>query len=160
MKQWNSKMKKACLETLKTLINELNRPGISDTLLRKKLLVYTNIDKVEIFHVLCNKVALLTMRHSQRGARNRHQRVFRKVWTIIYIENVDQKDEFFMTLMKLRLDFLFTDLSQCFGIDLMVFALKFFIQGHGCKRWRKVICVVKLKVLQHHIAKVEIFKAY
>ena len=36
-----------------------------------------------------------------------------------------------MTLSKLRLDFLFTDLSQHFGTDLMVFALKFFIHGHG-----------------------------
>ena len=36
-----------------------------------------------------------------------------------------------MTLMKLRLDFLFVDLSQHFGTDLVVFALKFFIHGHG-----------------------------
>ena len=35
--------------------------------------------------------------------------------------------------MKLRLDFLFTDLSQHFGIDLVVFALKFFINGHGVR---------------------------
>ena len=32
-----------------------------------------------------------------------------------------------MTLMKLRLNFLFTDLSQHFRIYLVVFALKFFI---------------------------------
>ena len=32
-----------------------------------------------------------------------------------------------MTLMKLRLDFLFTDLSQHFGMYLVVFALMFFI---------------------------------
>ena len=38
-----------------------------------------------------------------------------------------------MNLMKLRLDFLFTDLSQQFGIDLVVFALKLFIHGHGFK---------------------------
>ena len=55
------------------------------------------------------------------------------------------KNEFFMTLTKLRLDFIFADLSQYFGIDLKVFALKFFIHGHGCKRWRKVTDVVKLK---------------
>ena len=35
-----------------------------------------------------------------------------------------------MTLMKLRLDFLFTDLSQHFGIYLVVFALEVFIHGH------------------------------
>ena len=27
MKQWNFRMKKLCPETVKTLINELNRPG-------------------------------------------------------------------------------------------------------------------------------------
>ena len=58
------------------------------------------------------------------------------------------KDEFFMTLMELTLDFLFTDLSQHFEIDLVFFALNFFIHGHGCKRWRKAICVVKLKAIQ------------
>ena len=34
-----------------------------------------------------------------------------------------------MTLMKLRLEFRFTDLSQHFRIYLGVFALKFFING-------------------------------
>ena len=53
-----------------------------------------------------------------------------------------------MTLIKLRLDSLFTDLSQHFRIYLVVFALKFFIMGMGYKRRRKVICVVKLRVIQ------------
>ena len=35
-----------------------------------------------------------------------------------------------MTLMKMRVDFLFTDFSQHFGINLVVFALQFFIHGH------------------------------
>ena len=51
--------------------------------LRKNLFVlysiYTNIAKVEMFHVLRNKVALLTRSHSEQGTRNRHQRIFRKV---------------------------------------------------------------------------------
>ena len=33
--------------------------------------------------------------------------------------------------MKLGLDFLFTDLSQHFGTDLVVFTLKFLIHGYG-----------------------------
>ena len=45
-----------------------------------------------------------------------------------------------MTLMKLRLGFLFTDLSQQFRMYLMVFALKFFIHGDV----KSFICVVKL----------------
>ena len=36
-----------------------------------------------------------------------------------------------MTLMKLRLDLFFTDLSQHFDIYLVVFALKPFIHRHG-----------------------------
>ena len=36
-----------------------------------------------------------------------------------------------MTLMKLRLDFHFRDLSQHFGMYLVVFALKFFIHRNG-----------------------------
>ena len=60
-------------------------------------------------------------RRPELGARNYPHIVFGKVWTI-YIENVDQN--FFMTLMKLRLDFLFKDLPQHLGIYLVGFALK------------------------------------
>ena len=35
-----------------------------------------------------------------------------------------------MTLMKLKSDFLFTDLSHHFGIYFVSFALKFFINRH------------------------------
>ena len=38
-----------------------------------------------------------------------------------------------MNLMKLRLDFLFTDLLQDFGINLLVFALKYFSYWQGLK---------------------------
>ena len=34
----------------------------------------------------------------------------------MYIENGDQKMNFYMTLMRLKSEFLFTDLSQNFGI--------------------------------------------
>ena len=53
------------------------------------------MEKVEIFHVLRNKVALLMRRRSEQGTRNCHQPIFRKVFIIcIYIENVDQKMDF------------------------------------------------------------------
>ena len=45
-------------------------------------LQYTNIDKVKIFCVLHDKVALLRRRYSERETRNRHQRIFRKVLTM------------------------------------------------------------------------------
>ena len=51
--------------------------------------------------------------------------------------------------MKLKLDFLFTDLSQHFGIYLVVvFAPKVFLFMGISKRWHEVICVVKLTVIQ------------
>ena len=67
---------------LKTLINELNRLG--EKLIRKEVLVlwYTNIDKVTIFCVLHDKVALLTRRRSERATRNREEITLRKSLTI------------------------------------------------------------------------------
>ena len=38
--------------------------------------------KIEIFHVLDNKVALLTRQGSERATKNCHQRTFTKIWTI------------------------------------------------------------------------------
>ena len=38
-----------------------------------------------------------------------------------------------MTLMKLSLEFLFIDLSRQFGICLVVFAIKLFINRHGVR---------------------------
>ena len=80
-------------------VNELEQTSsqcISEKLFRKKLFVLyytdTDIDKVKIFCVLHNKVALLTRRCSERGRRNCRQRIFRKVLTIQ--ENVDQKMNF------------------------------------------------------------------
>ena len=55
-----------------------------------------------------------------------------------------------MTLIKLRLDFLFTDISQRFGMYLVVFALNFFIHQYWVRSDLKleVICVIKSKVIQ------------
>ena len=68
----------------------------------------------------------------ERKTRNHQQIIFRKVW-IICIENVYKKIDFFVTLMKLRLNFLFADISQHFEITLMAFALKVFIYRHGVR---------------------------
>ena len=46
------------------------------------IILSNNIEKVEISHFLHNKVALLTRRRSEWGLRNRHLRIFRKVWAI------------------------------------------------------------------------------
>ena len=50
------------------------------------------------------------------------------VYESVYIEKMLIERQFFMTLIKLRIDFLITDLcSQHFGIELVVFVLRFFI---------------------------------
>ena len=63
----------------------------------KKLFVlyHTNIDKVEVFCVLHDKVSLPT-RCLERGTGNRQQIIFGKVWTR-YIQNIDQ---FLMTQIR------------------------------------------------------------
>ena len=54
------------------------------------------------------------------------------IYTYIYVEYVDQKLNFFdYDKSELRLDFLSADLSQHFGIYLVVFTIKFFIHLHG-----------------------------
>ena len=57
---------------------------ISAKLLGKKLteFIVSNIDKVKIFCVLHDKVALVSTRYSEQETRNRHQRIFRKVLTM------------------------------------------------------------------------------
>ena len=72
-------LKKLYLEVMK-----LRSQCISEKLLRKKLFVlqHTNNDKVKVFCVLHNKVALLTRTCSEWGTKNRHQRIFRKFLTI------------------------------------------------------------------------------
>ena len=90
----------------------------------KKLLVLqysTKISKVKIFYVLQDKAALLTWRHTERGKRNRQQRIFRKVSTTC--RKRWWKDEFLMILIKLRLGLLLTNLSQLLGIYLVVYIL-------------------------------------
>ena len=108
----------------------------------EKSYLYYNIDKVKIFCVIHDKVALLTRRCSEWGTRNRHQRIFRKVLTI---RKRWSKDEFFMTL-KLILDFLFTYIQIFLNIlEYIWWSLQSSILFMGTsKKWRKVICVVKL----------------
>ena len=112
------------------LLMDWNRPTVHKVEKKSYKLYYssyTNIDKVKIFCVLHDKVALLRKRCSERGTRNRHQRIFRKV--LNHVRKGWSKDDFFMTL-KLILDFPFADLSQHLRIYLVIFALKYFIHGH------------------------------
>ena len=108
---------------------------------QKKAFCNTNIEKVEILHVLHDKIALLMRRRSERGTRNCHQRLLRKVWTI-YIENFDQQMSSLhdSDKIKIRLPFyrfLFGGLCT-----------QVFYSSVWGKKWLEVICVVKSKVIQ------------
>ena len=91
----------------------------------------TNIDIVKIFFVLHNKAALLT-----RDVLSWEQSIVTKEFlerfltNHIQIGNIDQKINFYDSdETEIRLPF--ADLSQHFRMYFLVFALKFFIHGHG-----------------------------
>ena len=78
----------------------------------------SNIEKVEIIHVLHNKVTLLMRRRSEQGTRNCHKNIFRNVLTM-YIENVNQKIFFYDSdEIEIRLPFYrsFSTFGNIFGI--------------------------------------------
>ena len=100
-------------------------------------LSYTNIDKVKIFCVLHDKVALLTRRYSERETRNRHQRIFRKVLTM---KTLIKRWIFYDSETDIRLSF-HRSLST-FRIYLVVFAL--FYSWAWVRSDVKVIWFVKL----------------
>ena len=128
MIQWKFKMKKLCFKTIKTLTAQNSAAQKMRRLSEKSYLYYSIITLTNLKYLMsCKKAALPTRRSFERGTRNRHQRNFRKFWTIytsVY-RKCWSKDDFFMTLMGLR-DF--TDLSQHFRMYLVVFGLMFFIQ--------------------------------
>ena len=63
-----------------------------------------------------------------------------------------------MTLMKLRLNFLFADISQHIEITLMVFALKVFIYRNGVRDDFKSFVSQKQKSNNHKPNIKQIFK--
>ena len=87
--------------------SEQTRACISEKLFREKIFVLwcTNIENVEILHVLHYKVALLMRKRSEWGTKNIHQIIFRKVWTMQKM--LIKRWTFYVALMRWRLDFLF-----------------------------------------------------
>ena len=92
MKQTNFKMKTLCSETLKILINELNRPGSAQSNFSEKSYLY---------YTILTKVALLTATRilSDRNKKSSPNNFYRKILTI-YLQkmlikklNFDNTDE-------------------------------------------------------------------
>ena len=83
---------------------------------------------IGVFLALDNKVTLPTRRCSERGTWN-HQYRANNIWKGLNQKKHWLKTELFITPMKLKLGFLFTDLFQHFRIYLVLFALNIFIYG-------------------------------
>ena len=113
------------------------------------MLKNTNINKVEISHVLFNKVTLLTLtrRPSGHGIKNCQERFFIKVWTI-HTQNVEEQEIVSKDFLEMygpyihkmlnkrwvfddsdetEITLFFTDLSQQFEIYLVAFVHDFLI---------------------------------
>ena len=109
------------------------------------------VDNVKIFCVLHNKVAMLSRRLSERGTRNHYQIIFRKVLKPygMHIENVDQKMNFLWLWWNWDLNSFLQIFLNILEYIWWSWRSSFLIMGMGkSKRWCKVICVVKLKVIQ------------
>ena len=89
--------------------------------------------------VVFDKVVLVTMRRSERRTMNYQEIFFIKASTSF-------EDKLLMILMKLRLHFLFTNLSQDFEIYLVALAHTFFYSW-ARNNLLKIICDVKSKVV-------------
>lgn len=137
------------------------------------MLKNTNINKVEISHVLFNKVTLLTLtrRPSGHGIKNCQERFFIKVWTI-HTQNVeeqeiaskdflemfgphihkmlnkrwvfDDSDETEITLSFYRS---FSTIRNIFGGLCTRFS--YLCHGHGLNLL-KIVCYLKSKVIYSH----------
>ena len=66
------------------------------------------------------------------------------------LEKVDQNKESFITLIKIRLNFLFPDLFQHFRIYLVVFALKFFYSWAWLRGGAKTFVLWNQKSYNHN----------
>ena len=113
---------------------------------QKKAFCNNNIEKVEILHVLHDKVALLMRRNSERRTRNCHQIIFGKVWTI-YVENVDQKINILYNSDEIEIRLPFYKSCSTFWNLFGGFCTQDFYSSTWGKKWLKVICVVKWKVI-------------
>ena len=141
------------VSSLKTLfINELEQTSLQQTVHKwEKVLIeksyYSILTLTKSKYFVSYIIKLQCKQGDVLGGeqdRNRQQRIFRKILTI-YIRKCWSKDEFFMTL-KLILDFLFTYIQIFLNIlEYIWWSLQSSILFMGMsKRWRKVICVVKL----------------
>ena len=96
---------------------------------------------------LHNKVALPIRRHSVlvRKEKSSQKNFQNSLDQSTQYRKCYSKDELFMTLMKFRLDFPFTDFPLHFIIGGL--CTQVFYSSAWGKRWLEVNCVIKLKVI-------------
>ena len=83
----------------------------------KSCLFYTNIDKIALFDLLHDKIAPLIRRRSGTSDTREHRQFKSTPKKFGPDTRLSSKDEFLLTLMKLRLGLLTTDLAHRFGIS-------------------------------------------
>ena len=148
MKQWNFKMKKLYSKTLKTLINELNRPVHEckwETFQKKAIciLIYYNIEEAEISHVFTIKS------HCQwEDVLSREHEIVTKDFLErfgTYIKKMLIKRWIFYDSDETEIRFHFNRSFSILWNILDGLCTQIFHSSAWSKRWLEVICVVKSK---------------
>ena len=103
---------------VRNLETKLNQPMYEKVLASdEKCAFYANIDKAELFNVLYAKIAPLVRRrfdYAKDQETRRFKNTRKKYWSDTKLVS---KDEFLLTLMKLRLGLLDKDVGHRFGIS-------------------------------------------
>ena len=140
-----------CIKRLKNLDDELTDLSIIEKLLisEKSCLFYSVLTLTKLKYFMSYTIRL---HYKRRHALSIEQGIVSKEYLERFGPHIYKfwsKDEFSMTLLKLRLGFLFTDLSSYYFWNISGgFCIQVFLSLD--KWWLKIICDIKLKLIYLH----------